>query len=243
MMQQFRDIKYRAKLEDSFYFPSFTLPPPPSFCMDTFLCSLIAFSFSINGLYILFCVFFFNFMIWLRGHSNSMCPSHIFNYSWHTIVYHIYLNLGFPGGASGKKPACQGRRHKRHGFDPWVGKMPWSRKWQPTQYSCLKNPMDRGGWWATVHRVTKSWTRLKWLSLHATPRLYYCHPAYLTSMQSTSWEMLGWKKHKLEWRLLGEISITSDMRMTPPLWQKVKRNFKKPVEESERREWKSWLKA
>ena len=52
----------------------------------------------------------------------------------------------------------------------------------------------------------------------------YCHPVYLTSMQSTSWEMLGWMKHKLESRLLGEISITSDMQMTPPLWQKVKKN-------------------
>ena len=51
----------------------------------------------------------------------------------------------------------------------------------------------------------------------------YCHPAYLTYMQSTSCEMLGWMKHKLESRLLGEISITSDMQMTPPLWQKVKR--------------------
>jgi len=52
----------------------------------------------------------------------------------------------------------------------------------------------------------------------------YCHPAYLTSMQTTSWETLDWKKHKLESRLPGEISITSDMQMTPPLWQKVKRN-------------------
>ena len=54
----------------------------------------------------------------------------------------------------------------------------------------------------------------------------YCHPAYLTYMQSTSWETLGWKKHKLESRLLGEISIISNMQMTPPLWQKVKRNSK-----------------
>ena len=46
----------------------------------------------------------------------------------------------------------------------------------------------------------------------------YCHPAYLTSMQSTSCEMLGWMKHRLESRLLGEISITSDMQTTPPLW-------------------------
>ena len=50
----------------------------------------------------------------------------------------------------------------------------------------------------------------------------YCHPAYLNSMQSTSWEMLGWKKHKLESRLLGEISVTSDKKVTPPLLQKVK---------------------
>ena len=52
----------------------------------------------------------------------------------------------------------------------------------------------------------------------------YCHPAYLTYMQSTSCKMLGWMKHKLESRLLGEISITSDMQMTPPLWQKAKKN-------------------
>ena len=52
----------------------------------------------------------------------------------------------------------------------------------------------------------------------------YCHPAYLTYMQSTSYEMPGWMKHKLESRLPGEISITSDTQMTPPLWQKVKKN-------------------
>ena len=52
----------------------------------------------------------------------------------------------------------------------------------------------------------------------------YCHPAYLTYIQSTSCEVPGWMKHKLETRFLGEISITSDMQMTPPLWQKVKRN-------------------
>ena len=50
----------------------------------------------------------------------------------------------------------------------------------------------------------------------------YCHPAYLAYMQSTSCEMPGWMKHKLEQRLPGEISITSDMQMTPPLWRKEK---------------------
>ena len=52
----------------------------------------------------------------------------------------------------------------------------------------------------------------------------YCHPAYLTCMQSASCEMLGWMKHKLKSRLLGEISVTSDRQMTPFLLQKVKRN-------------------
>ena len=52
----------------------------------------------------------------------------------------------------------------------------------------------------------------------------YCHPGYLTSMQNALWEMPGWKNHKLESRLPGEISITTDMQITPPLWQKVKKN-------------------
>ena len=52
----------------------------------------------------------------------------------------------------------------------------------------------------------------------------YCHPVYLTYMQSTSYEMLGWRTHKLESRLPGEISTASDMQMIPLLWQKVKRN-------------------
>ena len=52
----------------------------------------------------------------------------------------------------------------------------------------------------------------------------YYHPAYLIYMQSTSCEILGWMKHKLESRLPGDIAITSDMQMTPPLWQKVKKN-------------------
>ena len=45
----------------------------------------------------------------------------------------IYVLLrGFPGGTSGKEPTCQSRRHKKHGFDPWVGKIPWRKAWQPT---------------------------------------------------------------------------------------------------------------
>ena len=66
----------------------------------------------------------------------------------------------------------------------------------------------------------------------------YCHPAYLTYMQSTSWETLDWMKHKLESRLPGVISITSDMQMTPPLWKESEEELKsllmKVKEESEK---------
>ena len=70
----------------------------------------------------------------------------------------------------------------------------------------------------------------------------YCHPAYLTCMQSTSCKMPGWMKHKLESRLPGEISITSDTRWHYHYGIKWRRT-KEPLDESERGEWKSWLKA
>jgi len=79
----------------------------------------------------------------------------------------VFLGPGFPGGASGKEPACQCRRHKRCGFYPWVGEIPWKRI-LPLQYSCLENPIDRGAWQATIHSVTNSWTWLKRLSMHAS---------------------------------------------------------------------------
>ena len=75
---------------------------------------------------------------------------------------------GFPGGARDKEPACQCRRHKRCGFDPWLGKIPWRRAWQPLQYSGLENSKDRGVWQAIAHRVVKSQTRLKQLIMHAS---------------------------------------------------------------------------
>ena len=84
--------------------------------------------------------------------------------------------------------------------------------------------------WETCMQVKKQqleldmeqWTGSKLVKEYI--KAVYCHLAYLTFMQSTSCEMPGWIKHKLESRLPGEISITSDMQMTPALWQKVKRN-------------------
>ena len=79
----------------------------------------------------------------------------------------------------------------------------------------------------------KQWTGSK-LEKEYVKAVYY-HPAYFTYMQSTSCEMPGWMKHKLESRLPGEISITSYMQMTPPYGRK-QRETKQPLDESERGE-------
>ena len=90
---------------------------------------------------------------------------------WHTfctILYklQVYNILGFPGGSSGKEPACQCRRCKRLRLDPWVRKIPWRRARQPTKVFLLGESHGQRACWATAHRVTKSQTRLKWLSTH-----------------------------------------------------------------------------
>ena len=84
----------------------------------------------------------------------------------------------------------------------------------------------------------KQWTGSKLEKEYV--KAVYCCSAYLTFRQSTSHEILGWMKHKLESGLPGEISITSDMQMTPSLWQKAKRNYeelkKEPLGEGRRGE-------
>ena len=83
----------------------------------------------------------------------TQCFSHWPSCSW------VLLRLsprGFLGSPSGKEPACQCRRYVRHGFDPWVGKIPGGGHGNQLQYSCLGNSIDRGAWKATVHRVTES---------------------------------------------------------------------------------------
>ena len=81
------------------------------------------------------------------------------------------LPLPIPTWCSGKESACQCRRRKRLRFNPWVGKIPWRRAWQPIpafQHYCLENSMDKGAWWATVHGSHSQ----TWLSMHALMDVY-----------------------------------------------------------------------
>ena len=74
--------------------------------------------------------------------------------------------LGFPGDASSKDLPVNGGDITHMGLIPGWGRTPEGGHDNPLQYSCLENLMDRWAWWATTHRITKSWTQLKWFSTH-----------------------------------------------------------------------------
>ena len=87
---------------------------------------------------------------------------------WYRIFPFVFSNYrwGLPWRLNSKESTCQGRRSKRHRFDPWIWKTPGGGHGNSIQYSCLENPMDRGSWRATVKRITKSWIWLQWLSTY-----------------------------------------------------------------------------
>ena len=119
----------------------------------------------------------------------------------------------------------------------WLHQSLWLCRSQQTVENSSRDGNSRPASWEICMQVRKQQLELD-MGQQTSSKLgkeyvkaVYCHPAYLTYMQNTSCEMSGWMKHKLKSRLLGETSVTSDRQMTPPLWQKVKRNW-----------WASWWK-
>ena len=82
---------------------------------------------------------------------------------------------GFHGGSVVKESTCNVKAEGDTGWSPGLRRSPGEGNSNPLQYSCLENAMDREAWWARVHRVTKSWTQLKWLSTHACIHIYDCY--------------------------------------------------------------------
>ena len=104
--------------------------------------------------------------------SISSFYSHFIILIWVLITFCLKgYSLGFPGGASGKKPACQYRRQKRCGSVPELRRSPGGGQSNPLQCSCLENPRDGGAWWAAVYGVAWSRTQLKRLSSSSSSSL------------------------------------------------------------------------
>ena len=88
---------------------------------------------------------------------------HIYIYTYTYIYTHIHIYIH----THTYTPSCQHRRHNKRGLIAQLGKSSGGGYCNPLQYSCLENPMDREAWWAMVHRIAKSRTWLKWLSMPA----------------------------------------------------------------------------
>ena len=112
---------------------------------------------------------------------------------------HVAGSLGLPGCPNGKEPICQGRRCKRHQFNPWVGKIPWRRNWRPTPVFLLENSMDRGAWRATVHRVSKSQIQLS-AHTHTHTRMHIHHSLKVKTIKIIA-KYPGKNRKTTEWRV------------------------------------------
>ena len=87
------------------------------------------------------------------------------------LLQNTVVLWGFLRGSVVKYPPEMQETQESEDFIPGSGRSPEGRHGNPLQYFCLENPVDRGAWWATIHRVTKSQTWLTWLSMQA---LFYC---------------------------------------------------------------------
>ena len=114
--------------------PGFFLLPPLSISPSSLLSPIVRLSAPV---------------VWDKTAScwQTLTPGHTLC-SGHGPKHFKLPSTGFPGGASGKEPACQCSRRKRHGFDPWSVRSPGEGNGNLLQYSCLENLMDKGAWWA-----------------------------------------------------------------------------------------------
>ena len=168
-----------------------------------------------------------------------------------------------------KKLICQRRRHKRCEFNPWIRRILWRKAWQPTQYSWLENPMDRGAWQATVHRVKK-----KQLSMHtgtcysrmSMSHLYFCKKIYMDE-HSRHWvhnnvQELTQQSSKKHWlwaqipALLPTscVTLSTSLHLSVPLFPHLENgdaksaygpsqvaSGKEPIYQCQR--WKTWVRS
>ena len=119
-----------------------------------------------------------------------------------SLFLHIYILGVFPVGTSGKDPACQCMRCKRRGFDPWVGKIPWRRSWQPTPVFL---PGDSHGQrslaGSTVHRLLNCQTQLKWLSTQHVSLQCVFYQAFFSDVRGK------FKKNSFYWMTVWHLCI------------------------------------
>ena len=135
-------------------------------------------------------------------HRRSQFNSWAWKFAWRRNGLQTPVLLDFPGGSDSKESVCSvGDLSSTTG----LGRSPGGGHSNPLQYSCLENPMDRGDWRAIIHRVTKTWSRMKWLTSHA-----YLESAVL---QTDKWVDVELSRTLASWweRTAHELRISSIM--------------------------------
>ena len=128
---------------------------------------------------------------------------------FHLFLWRSNISIGVPWGLCGKESACSAGGA---GSIPGSGRFPGGKHGNPRQYSCLENSMDRGSWWATVHGVAKSWTQLKWLSMHCaifhwcSYHIFLIHSSITGHLCWEAWFLIQmllknyWKLKAIQWQ-------------------------------------------
>ena len=109
------------------------------------------------------------YQLYLSLSFHAYVKIHLYMYTYNYVYMYIHI-YGLPEWWGWYRTQLPVQETKRCRLHPWVGKIPWRRMWQPIPvlFPSLENPVVRGPWWATVYRVTKSWTWLKQLGTHAS---------------------------------------------------------------------------
>ena len=130
--------------------------------------------------------------LWKAGSKKGFVEQnhriHVCTLSWTSIGIHRFMHSLRAQWLSGKESACSAGVERDACSIPGSGRSPGGGHGNPLQYSYLEHPMDRGAWWGTVHRVTKSRTWLKQLSMHHRHRIW--HEKYSTVEKSVLWTLM-----------------------------------------------------
>ena len=134
---------------------------------------------------------------------------------FHLFLWRSNISLGVPRWLRGKESACSAGGA---GSIPGSGRFPGGKHGNPRQYSWMENSMDRGAWWATVHGVAKSWTQLKWLSMHCA--IFHWCSYHIFLIHSSINGHLCWEA----WFLI-QMLLKNYWKLKAIQWQKKKKFF------------------
>ena len=143
-------------------------------------------------------------------------------WAWRCVKHRFTCSCPtFPGVSSHKEFTCNPEATRDTGSVPGLGRSLGGGHDNPLQYSCLENPMDIRAWWATVHRVAKSWTRPKQLSTHGTYRPLLKEAEFLDGVEQSNWKRASYLHQKSKQNLILQVWAADHGAVGESFWAGV----------------------